>query len=135
MSKDFTTFTFRNPYTDDFSFNASEPVRYVRDRSLKVEYGINQVHGNCVVRPYKSYTYDPNDVTKTFSAPLHFISQLEQNDGILNTLASYVFTGKRNANGIMGDRYVALISGDTHEFVFTQVCSNVIQLEIKKKKN
>jgi hypothetical protein len=121
ISNEYTIFTFRNPYVDEFSFNTNDPVRYVRDRITGVEYGINLADDTCVVRGYKRYSFDSSSPDLGFNAAFDFISKLETNGKLLDSDVTYVFTGQRRANGIRGDRYITKVASDIYEYVFSPV--------------
>jgi hypothetical protein len=96
----------RNPVT----FNVLDPLLFISDYSIGVQYALNKNLGNCSIRGIQN----SNDFGEDFefekdlmASGLGFAIQLKNPESFLQLDADYIYTGKRQVNGISADKYIA----------------------------
>lgn len=125
----------RNPVQSDATFYSTDPLTFISDYSIGVQYGINQVIGNCSVRGIRSNDFGQDaQFTETYmQSGLGFAIRLKSPESFLNLDNEYIFTGKREINGISSDRYISnatqLEINSFYEYYFSRVSCKINEFE------
>lgn len=111
-------FEIRNKMLEEATLYSRNPLIFVTDNSIGVQYVIDKTIGNCTIRPVKDYAYD-KVLPDKYDTALDFITKLQASGAFLQSNASYIYTGKRRDNGISVDRYITKIASDVYEYTFS----------------
>ena len=91
------------------SFFSKDPITYISDYTLGIQYGINQIIGNCSIRGLLSDDFgEDSQFTATYNqSGLGFAIRIRSPDSFLDLDSIYIHTGKRTFNGIKSDVYIS----------------------------
>ena len=104
-----------------------DPLLFISDYTIGVQYAINKNLGNCSVRGIRNNDFGEDFEFETESANtgLGVIMQLKSPENFLNLDMNYVYAGTRQVNGILADKFVArretLGFGQIFDYAFSVV--------------
>ncbi|CAF0875761.1 unnamed protein product [Brachionus calyciflorus] len=123
--KDFYTFAnfsryeIRNPRKEESTFYTLDPVLYISELTIGIQYGINQRHGNCSVRGIKSDSLYSPKLNTSYNSLLAFLAQIQSTQTFLSYDSEFIYTGKRESNGISADRFITQKNSGIYEYTFS----------------
>ena len=117
----------KNTRSSAISFYSKDPIVFIADYSIGVQYGINKVLGNCSIRGIRSDDFgEDSEFTQSFNeSGLGLAIRMKSPQSFLSLDSDYVHTAKRKMNGIRSDIYISNRSSlginYFYEYAFSQV--------------
>jgi hypothetical protein len=103
---------------------------------LGVQYGINQIIGNCSIRGIQSDDFgEDSQFTATYNqSGLGFAIRIRSPESFLDLDSVYIHTGKRTVNGIKSDVYISNRSdfkiNTFYEYTFSEAKFSIVNNQI-----
>jgi hypothetical protein len=117
-------YELRNKIREEATLYSLNPIVYITDMSIGVQYAIDKYVGNCTIRPFVDYIYD-KFLPNIHNNVIDLINRLQKSQSFLNENVTYVYTGEKNANGIPVVKYMANINNNILEYTFTAVRTKI----------
>ena len=109
-------FESRNSIPEVQSFYDTDPIVYINDYKMGLEYAINKVRGNCTVSTVRSYL-DEQYTQQMVTSGLGFSVKLKSPKDFLGLDGNFTYMGSRIINNIPSDVYVSKVDIEGTSFV------------------
>ena len=108
-----------------------DPLLFISDYTIGVQYAINKNLGNCSVRGIRDNDFgeDFEFENEAANSGLGAVMQLKSPENFLNLDINYVYAGTRQVNGILADKFIAKRETLGVEQVFDYAFSVVSQIK------
>lgn len=92
-----------------FNYYQLDPILFIGDYTIGVQYAINQAVGNCSIRGIRNQDDIAEDIEfeTNQASTLGFVMRMKSPEKFLNFDGNYSYTGQRETNGIKTDKYIA----------------------------
>jgi hypothetical protein len=117
-----------------FNYNQLDPILFISDYNVGVQYAIHQTRGNCSIRGIR----DQNDIADDLeyetnqASTLGFVMRMKSPEKFLNFDADYAYTGQRITNGLNTDKYIAVYNDleAIFEYSISTISQSLVSLNI-----
>ena len=121
MDNDILRFEVRNLKKQASTFFSLDPITYINDYSVGLQYAINNKVGNCSLRAVKGDAFKQNpSFDEEFNTLLDFMFHI-QNVNFLESGDQYIYAGRKTSNGISSDRFISKKTTGVYEYTFSTV--------------
>lgn len=92
-----------------FNYYQLDPILFIGDYTIGVQYAINQAVGNCSIRGIRNQDDIAEDIEfeTNQASTLGFVMRMKSPEKFLNFDGNYSYTGQRETNGVKTDKYIA----------------------------
>jgi hypothetical protein len=115
----------RSPLPVESFFYSTDPIKFIRDYNVGVQFAINQKKGNCYITTLSDKSFDADSaLTDTIlKANETFIVTLKAIESLLFLDAQSIYTKNTDINGMSSNIFIANkeINGILVEYAFTDV--------------
>jgi hypothetical protein len=103
-----------------FRYSNKQPLHYLIDKTLGVEFTVNLNTGMCRIKAMPDYS-PPLNPDQPFDAGLDFISKFIATGSLIPRNVKFTFNGEKKSNGIKSDRFIGNVSSSIYEYTFSSV--------------
>lgn len=117
-----------------FNYYQLDPILFIGDYTIGVQYAINQAFGNCSIRGIRNQDDIAEDIEFEMNHALDFVMRMKSPEQFLNFDGNYSYTGQRETNGVKTDKYISdqLILGEEAIFEYSiSINKTLVALDIQ----
>ena len=126
LSETFSKFEIKNKLKQNVTLGTTDPLLFMNDFSIGLQYVINKKTGKCTLLPLKrnikiSFDQSKFNITDNLKQSIEFAFQLQSTKSFIKNGTTYVFTKMEERNGVYSEIYVSKTDQGVYEYAFSNV--------------